>query len=180
MLLISTKKILKLTIHLKGPMICFHDEAAIFMGMFGRYNSGGAAYDRGFINMLFNAPNFLNRDLKSAKTRVESASFNIVMLGHPETFGKAAREEMVNHADGLHQRILYNLPRPLFGAKLSEMLAIPDPPISIVSLIYAIDCIGKHNITFVIDEEATKLYDSYFQIYGKMIEKSHTVDSFFG
>ena len=58
------------------------------MGTFGRYNSGGAAYDRGIVNMLFNAPNVVNRDLKSAKTRVQTASFNTVMLGHPEIFGK--------------------------------------------------------------------------------------------
>jgi hypothetical protein len=104
----------------------------------------------------------------------------MTMLGHTESFGKMARDEMESQKDALFIRMLYNLPLPLFRINYDEMTKTPDPEISVVSILYAIIYIGKLNVEFYIDPEADKVIGSYFGLYRKMVEKSHTIDNFFG
>jgi hypothetical protein len=158
-------------------IISFFDEAAIFLGMLGRYN-GGAAYDRGIILNLFNAPTYFNRDLKGHKTRLENPTFNMVMCGHPGEFGEFVRSEHSENPDGLSLRILYNMPKPLFDMSFRAIKNIKKPDMSIINILYAVECINKHNVEFRYDEEADHLFCDYVNLYRRMIQKSHTIVSY--
>jgi len=147
--------------------------------MLGRYN-GGAAYDRGIFLNLFNAPLIFNRDLKCEKTRLENPTFNMVMCGHPDEFGEFVRKEKSENPDGLSLRVLYNMPRPLLDVSFRTMKKMTKSKINIVNVLYAIDCINKHQVEFQYDDEADEVFCNYLALYKRLIKKSHGCAGYFG
>ena len=104
----------------------------------------------------------------------------MTMLGHTESFGKMARDEMTGAKDALFHRILYSLPHPLFNITYAEMTKTPNADVSIVNLLYAIQCIGKRNVQFIYDDEGDKTLGHYFEFYRGIVAKAHNIDQFIG
>jgi len=95
-------------------ILSLFDESSAFYGSFGRYSNGGASYERSIYLELFNGKSTFKRDLKKEKTRIYNPRLNICLLGHPQYFVKAMREEQATRDDGLMQRFLFCSPKPCF------------------------------------------------------------------
>lgn len=158
----------------------YFDEAGIFLGSLGRYSSGGSMYDRGVFLNLWNGPNMFNRDCKGVKTRLKNPLFNMIMNAHPQTFTRYLEDEMLFECDGFFMRMLFWAPAPLFDVKSEEMRETPDPDISAVCLLYAIEVFNEKGLIFEFDKEAYKVYDAYVDIFRRMIKLANNIDGAIG
>ena len=100
------------------------------------------------------------------------------MCGHLEEFGDFVRSEHSENPDGLSLRIFYNMPIPLFDMSFREIKNLKRPDMCIINILYAVECINKHNVEFRYDEEADHLFCDYVNLYRRMIQKSHTIVSY--
>ena len=78
---------------LGGSIASFFDESSQFIGSFGRYNGGGANYDRSIYLELANGGSDFRRDLKSERTIIKNPRLNLCINGHPSTFIEAFNAE---------------------------------------------------------------------------------------
>jgi hypothetical protein len=168
------------TLKTQRTVLSLFDEASSFLGALGRYNNNGASYDRGIFLQLFNAPKVLNRDLKKEKSRIYDAIYNMLMLGHTSAFIKLLREEIYTKADGQLQRLLFCAPYPLFDITSEEMRLTPQPDVSMVCLLFAIEFICSKEIVFKFETEAVKYFESNLDNFRQMIKKAYNLDNFIG
>ena len=84
------------------------------MGTIGRYSSGGgsALYERSIYLTLYSAVDFLDRDIKLKRTKINKPRFHMCLLGHPFFFVNLLKNERSSYDDGLFQRFLINAPQP--------------------------------------------------------------------
>jgi hypothetical protein len=163
-------------------ILSLFDEASAFYGSFGRYSNGGALYERSIYLELFNAKDTFRRDLKNKKTRIANPRLNICLLGHPQFFVKAMREEQSNRDDGLMQRFLSCCPKPIFfSAEDIEQAQLFERKFSFTVLLYTIKVFHiqkvvseavidnnskqKKIIKYLFDKEAKATYNSIFTTY---------------
>ncbi len=158
------------------------DESSSFYGSFGRYSNGGALYERSIYLELFNGKETFRRDLTKKKTRIVNPRLNICLLGHPQFFVKAMREEQSNRDDGLMQRFLSCCPKPNFYSanEIDDAQSSPRK-ISMTLLMYSVqffhsqklmsDVVIENNtdqkaaIKYFFNQQSKEYYNSIYSEY---------------
>lgn len=158
-------------------VLSMFDEGNAFLGSFGRYN-GGSSYDRSIFLELYNAPNFYNRDLKSARTRLVNPRLNLCLLGHPSTFIKLIKEERENFDDGLTQRFLICAPKPLLNFTLSQIKSAERPRCSIVCILYTIFRINQDPKFYQLENDSFDEFEIYFNEFRQLISITNNKDAY--
>ena len=74
-------------------ILSLFDKSSQFLETFGRYNHGGASYDRSIYLDLFKGRHEFRWDLANKRTVVKFPRLNICLLGHPVSFIKLMKEE---------------------------------------------------------------------------------------
>ena len=95
-------------------VLSLFDESSTFMGSLGRYNGGGAKYDRSIYNELYMGDNSFSKTLSKVSYVISNPRLNICLLGHASEFIQYMKEEKSSKDDGLIQRIICSAPIPLF------------------------------------------------------------------
>jgi hypothetical protein len=62
----------------------YYDEANTLFGSLGRYNQGGAAYDKSIYNSMWNGPKVIKRDLKTGRSNIVGARTQLTVCTHPQ------------------------------------------------------------------------------------------------
>ncbi len=111
-------------------MLSFYDEANIILASFGRYSGGNGSFDRAIYNTIYTAPQFIERDVKNVRTKIENPRYHMCLLGHPHLMINMLHTEKIGYDDGLFQRIVCIAPEPPY----IDAASLRNAPDSIQSL----------------------------------------------
>jgi hypothetical protein len=176
-------------------ILSLFDEGSPFMGLFGRYSSGGAAYDRAIVLELFHGLKTFRRVSTKNRTCVKDPRLNICLLSHPCSFVKAICEEQESKEDGLMQRFLTNCPKPMFSSaqQIIEASKI-ERKMSLTSLLYVVHLIHhqvvpadkletgsstrRKLLEYSLSDEARVVFNTTYSEYRKICENMNEIDIF--
>ncbi len=156
-------------------MLAFYDEANVILSSFGRYSGGNGLFDRAIYNTIFTAPKFIERDVKSVRTKIENPRYHMCLLGHPHLMINMLNGEKMGYDDGLFQRIVCMAPEPPFV----DAQILRNTPATIQSIhcifvfIYLVHYEKRRNYTF--SEQAKVSFDSYFTQLTKWTKLSNNL-----
>ena len=168
-------------------ILSLFDESSQFLGSFGRYNHGGASYDRSIYLDLFNGRQEFRRDLTNKRTVIKFPRLNICLLGHPVSFFKLMKEEQAMD-DGMMQRFLSSSPMPSFtdGFALGKScatvrrLTIPVLLYTIKHIHNAINSVNKDKktskfriISYKFDDNSLVLFRQIYTEFRAITKKMH-------
>jgi len=168
--------------HLKNVpcMLAFYDEANIIFSSFGRYSGGNGLFDRAIYNHIFTAPQFIERDIKSVRTKIENPRYNMCLLGHPHLMINMLHLEKTGYDDGLFQRIICLAPMPPF----IDAQILRNTPQTIQSIhcifffVHIVHYEKRRNYTF--SEQTLPLFDAYFNKLSIWTQRANSCDAFLG
>ena len=172
-------------------VLSLFDESSTFMGSLGRYSGGGSKYERSIYNDLFNGSSSFNRALTKASYNIVNPRLNICLLGHATEFIQYMREERANKDDGLIQRILCSAPLPKFySMEIVKEARNSDKAFSIAVFFYIIHRFHKRkildnqnrsvniNLLYIFDDDAAKVFNSYYSEYKSISQRMNNIDNF--
>lgn len=114
----------------------------------------------------------MDRDLKSGRTRLHNPRLNICLLGHPYLFIKILKDEKENYDDGLLQRFLISIPKPIYYSA-EEIRQTPKAKISVFSILYTVNHLHINPITYKLSIEAQTKFDLIFTKYKNLVQEAN-------
>ncbi len=149
------------------------------MGTIGRY-SGGGLYERSIYLTLFSAAEYIDRDIKCERSKIERPRFHMVLLGHPFFFINMLKTERFSYDDGLFKRFLTNSPKPP-TVTAAEMRAITKSQLALHCIFYFLHVIHyEKKINYTFSEEALTVIDYEFDLSRQRVAIVNEFDSYIG